>query len=84
MAQRETQKASRSAPRQADAASGMADAVQRLEARATALERERDRLKTELEAAQSRIAVLEESRRQAANRIDWVIDSLHSLVDKDA
>jgi hypothetical protein len=47
------------------------------------LERERDALKSELEAARARIASLEESRRQAANRIDWVIDALHGLIDKD-
>ena len=43
------------------------------------LETERDRLTAELEAAHARIAALEQAREQVLNRIDWVIDSLHSL-----
>ena len=43
------------------------------------LEAERDSLTAELEAAKSRIAALEQAREQVLNRIDWVIDSLHSL-----
>lgn len=57
------------------------DVVQRLEARAKALESERDLLKAELEAARQRIASLEESRSAVASRIDWVIESLHGIVD---
>lgn len=43
------------------------------------LERERDRLMAELEAAKAKIKSLEQARDQALNHIDWVIDSLHSL-----
>lgn len=46
------------------------------------LETERDALRAELEAAKSRIAELERSREQVLNRIDWVIDSLHNLIEE--
>lgn len=46
------------------------------------LEAERDRLAAELEAAKARITALEEAREQVLNRIDWVIDSLHSLTSE--
>ncbi len=49
----------------------------------TALVRERDVLKAELEAAKARIAALEQQRDQIVNRIDWIIDSLHSLIEDD-
>lgn len=45
------------------------------------LESERDRLLAELEKAESRIRALEEGRDQVLNRIDWVIDSLRSLIE---
>lgn len=41
-----------------------------------------ERLRAELEAAQRRIAELEAQRAALADRIDWVIDSLHSLLDE--
>ncbi len=37
------------------------------------------RLRNELEAAYQRIAVLEDRNKDALNRIEWVIDSLHNL-----
>jgi chromosome segregation ATPase len=83
MAQRERDKTKR-ASRANESIAGFSDAVQRLEARAKALELERDGLKSELEAARRRIAVLEQTRNQVANRIDWVIDSLNNLIGKDA
>ena len=43
------------------------------------LQTEVTRLTRELEAATARIATLEQARDQVLNRIDWVIDSLHSL-----
>jgi chromosome segregation ATPase len=52
--------------------------------RVKALERERDRLKTQLAEAEARIARLEESRAEAVNRIDWVIDSLHNVLENGA
>jgi hypothetical protein len=46
------------------------------------LERERDALKVELATAEARIAALESQRTELLNRIDWAIDSLHSLVER--
>ncbi len=66
------------------AVAGEPVASHRADPRLKALERERDDLRAELEQARARIAALEESRRQVASRIDWVIDSLHGLIDKDA
>jgi hypothetical protein len=48
------------------------------------LERERDDLRFELAAAESRIAALEQQRTELLNRIDWAIDSLHNLLEKQA
>ncbi len=63
MAQRDRDKAKRTGPsRPAESAAGLAEAVQRLEARAKTLERERDGLKAELEAARARITSLEQNR----------------------
>jgi len=45
------------------------------------LETERDRLKAELVEAVGRIERLEESRTEAVNRIDWVLDSLHNVLE---
>ena len=84
MAQRERDKAKREPARASEAATGISDAVQRLEARAKSLERERDRLKMELESAHERIKSLEAAQADAANRIEWVIDSLHNYPSKSA
>jgi hypothetical protein len=45
------------------------------------LERERDALKEELRQAREEIAQLKQQRDQVVNHIDWVIDSLHNLVE---
>jgi hypothetical protein len=47
-------------------------------------EAERDRLKARLDAAEARIAELEKSRTLVVNRIDWLIDSLGSALEKRA
>ena len=47
------------------------------------LERERDTLKAELEAARAEIATLQQQRDQIVNRIDWIIDSLHTLLEDE-
>lgn len=52
------------------------------QARIRALEAERGRLKSQLEAALARISALEQGRELVRNRIDWVIDSLHNLLDE--
>jgi uncharacterized coiled-coil DUF342 family protein len=49
--------------------------------RTKALEAERDRLKADLVEAVERIGRLEESRTEAVNRIDWVLDSLHNVLE---
>jgi uncharacterized coiled-coil DUF342 family protein len=52
--------------------------------RVKALEQERDRLKAQLAEAEERIGRLEESRTETVNRIDWVIDSLHNVLENGA
>lgn len=52
-----------------------------LEARLAALEAERDALKAQLAKATGRIAELEALKVQTANRIAWVIDSIHNLLE---
>jgi predicted RNase H-like nuclease (RuvC/YqgF family) len=54
--------------------------VERLETKASVLKRERDGLAAELATARAEIATLEKARRDAINRIDWVIDSLQTLL----
>jgi len=49
-----------------------------------ALERERDQLKEQLADAMAQIARLQAARDEAVNRIDWAIDSLHNVLEKDA
>ena len=39
-------------------------------------------LEAELAEARARIRTLEEEREQVRNRIDWVIDSLHNVIDE--
>lgn len=89
MAQREREKAVKrtpaaAAPRAKGAAAVPAAPADRLETKIKALEQERDSLKAELEAAKLRLTALDQSRKQAADRIEWIIDSLHGLIDKDA
>jgi len=60
------------------------DSGERHAQRIKTLERERDRLKVQLAEAKERIARLEESRAEAVNRIDWVIDSLHNVLENGA
>jgi DNA repair exonuclease SbcCD ATPase subunit len=79
MAQRAQEKTKRAPARQKHATPGAAG--RDLDERYKALERERDDLKASLEAARGRIAALEDSRNQIANRIDWVIESLQGLVE---
>lgn len=83
MATRETpKKPKRAAPRKAPAKTDLSSAVERLEGKLKALQGERDGLHSELNAARARIAELEALQKDAVNRIDWVIDSLHNLVEE--
>ena len=87
MAQRAARKVKRTADsHRTDAANAALApaAADRYAQRVKALERERDRLKTQLAEAEARIARLEESRAEAVNRIDWVIDSLHNVLENGA
>ena len=82
MAQRVKEKAKRATGRPRSKAPAATAAPPRLETRIKALEQERDRLKSDLEAARLRIAALEESRSAVANRIDWVIERLGGVVER--
>jgi hypothetical protein len=87
MAERAARKVKRTAAsRRTDAADATPASAgpDRYAQRIKALERERDRLKTQLAEAEARIARLEESRAEAVNRIDWVIDSLHNVLENGA
>lgn len=93
MAQRETIKKARSprrgpAPVAAEAskaAQAEPDSGQgRVESRAGELERKLDSVMAELEAARRRIIELESMHDLAVNRIDWVLDSLHNLVEQES
>lgn len=64
------------------ASDGVGASSGRLETRIKVLEQERDRLKSDLEAAHLRIAALEENRSTVANRIDWVIERLGGVVER--
>lgn len=76
---REPAKASKAKPGESGDLTG---AVERLEAEVKSLRNERDTLAKELEAARGQISELESAQTDAINRIDWVIDSLHNLMDQ--
>lgn len=72
--------ASKTSPRAAAKATAPAGSA---DTRVRTLERERDALKRELETARQRIAALEENRSAVASRIDWIIESLTTVVEKN-
>ena len=77
MSQRDRQKAGR-----AEARAGTRTTEPDTEANALEiLERERNQLKSALALAEARVAALERERSDILNRIDWVIDSLHNLIE---
>ncbi len=62
-------------------AAALGKVVEQLDSKMRALRRERDNLRKELEKSKSTIKELEAANTQAVNRIDWVIDSLHNLLE---
>ncbi len=94
MAERACRKSKRPVPRHGSAganavqgstgAAPVTDLVQSTASRIKSLERENARLQQQLGEANERISRLEESRSEAVNRIDWVIDSLHNILEKSA
>ena len=73
MAERVTRKGKRPAARRAGERSvAVFDSADRQGQRIKSLERECERLKTQLAEANERIAALEQRRAEAVNRIDWV------------
>lgn len=68
----------RSAKAAEEATSGAREGVA---SRLEAAEQECVRLRAALAAAEARVRVLEEQRVAVVNRIDWMIDSLQSLVE---
>lgn len=82
MAQRVTRKGKRPAPRRAgERAVAAFNSAERQGQRIKSLERESERLKTQLAEANERIAALEQRRAEAVNRIDWVLDLLHNVLE---
>lgn len=55
--------------------------LEQLEREVMALKKERDDLRGELMAAKQRIGELEALNEEAVNRIEWVLDSLHTLLE---
>lgn len=88
MAQPKAKKSKRPAKRQSRAAKASSKASSgakpKFEARIRSLEKERDRLKAQLEVAGARITGLEQGRDEVVNRIDWVIDSLQHMSETEA
>ena len=74
----------RNTPAKAAPPSPLPAAVERLEARVNELKRERDTFEAELAAAKAKIAALEAARTDAINRIDWVLDSLHTVLQDNS
>ena len=86
MAERGTQRARRR-PAKAGASDAPLPATPRTSApdedTVQALRDELEQARASLAAAHRRIAALEAARDEVLNRIDWVIDSLHSLRDEE-
>lgn len=63
-----------------DAPKALELSIERLEASVADLKRQRDALAAELAAAKAEIATLDAARKTAIDRIDWVIDSLNTVL----
>ena len=84
MAERVPRKGKRAAVRRAGERTVAFDAADRQGQRIKSLERECERLKAELSQVNERIATLEQRRAEAVTRIDWVLDSLHNVLENSS
>lgn len=82
MAKKDQQAAKRATPAKARKPAKPRTALAQIERDIQALRDERDNLRGELAAAKQRISELEAINEDAVNRIDWVLDSLHSLLEQ--
>ncbi len=85
MTQRDRQKKGRAAAARASSRStrtGSSAASKTRVSELEQLERERNDLRTRLEVAEARIRLLESQRLEVLNRIDWVIDSIHNVLER--
>jgi hypothetical protein len=78
MTQRDRQKARRATTRAGSRTSG--SATSRIEE----LEKERLELLARLAAAEATIKAFESQRIEAVNRIDWIIDSIHNVLERQS
>ena len=87
MAVRARAKSKRQAPARRRTSGGLgvpSHSVEWYAQRIKTLEAERERLKSDLDEALERIGRLEQTRTEAVNRIDWVLDSLHNVLETGA
>lgn len=85
-ARRRAQKArTKIAPAREDAQRGKTKAAtiaaEPMKVRLSALERERDALRADLQRAEARVRELEKTQAQVRDRIAWALDSLHNILD---
>jgi hypothetical protein len=78
MSQRGRQKPGRAVGR---AGGRQAESTKEEAAASAQVTRDREVLVAALNAAEARIAALEQERLDILNRIDWVIDSLHNVLE---
>lgn len=84
MVQRVTKTGKRPAARRgAEPAGGAATPAADLDARLAAITAERDAALAELAEARRHIAALEAARAQVVDRIDWIVDSLKSVIEAE-
>ncbi len=86
MTQRDRQKRGRTAAARATSRGPRAEAATAAKSPVDALEQleiERDELRARLAEAEARIELLESQRLDALNRIDWAIDSIHNVLERE-
>lgn len=84
--QRDTMKTKRTAALPVAAARGASGATKgpTTATSASTLEKRVAELERELAMARERVALLEAERGHVLNRIDWAIDSLHTVIESEA